>query len=79
MDIVKWFMLRFDLYVVTPSCATFYLKDGFKQRIASVQVRITASWAVANLCDALCSIAETDDAKEASKSSLSRPNSTPRY
>uniref|UniRef100_A0A7I4FN34 DUF4042 domain-containing protein n=1 Tax=Physcomitrium patens TaxID=3218 RepID=A0A7I4FN34_PHYPA len=31
----------------------------------SAAVRITASWAVANLCDALCSIAETDDAKEA--------------
>lgn len=32
-----------------------------------MQVRITASWAVANLCDALCNIVEADDAKKASK------------
>lgn len=32
-----------------------------------MQVRITASWAVANLCDALCSIVEADDSKKASK------------
>ncbi|KAG0593233.1 hypothetical protein M758_1G307300 [Ceratodon purpureus] len=31
----------------------------------SAAVRITASWAVANLCDALCTIVETDDATDA--------------
>jgi len=36
-----------------------------------VQVRITASWAVANLCDALCNVVEAEDAKKASKITLS--------
>jgi len=41
-----------------------------------VQVRITASWAVANLCDAFCIIVQADDSKETSKPAMLWTSST---
>lgn len=52
-------------------CTMFGLKTHLSNGFSFVQVRITASWAVANLCDALCDILEADDAKEASKHTMS--------